>query len=53
MNPKIDIFVNCKYECSTNMSKTLKEAKEKFLKAYQVDAFDPKTVKCCFDKTRN
>jgi len=30
-NKKIDIFVNGIYKCSTNWSKTCKEAKEKFL----------------------
>lgn len=30
-NPKIDIFVNGKYECSTNWYKTCKEAKAHFL----------------------
>jgi len=32
MNKKIDITFNGSYMCSTNASKTCKEAKEKFLK---------------------
>lgn len=33
-NPKIDIFVRGKYECSTNWAKTCKEAKASFLKVH-------------------
>ena len=32
MYKKIDIFVSGEYVCSTNSSRNLKEAKEKFLK---------------------
>jgi hypothetical protein len=31
---KIDIFLNGKYVCSTDQSKTCKQAKEKYLKHY-------------------
>ena len=31
MNPKIDIYVNGNYQCSTNQSKSCAEAKRKFL----------------------
>lgn len=34
MYKKIDIYVNGEYKASTNMSKTLKEAKEKFQAKY-------------------
>jgi hypothetical protein len=30
-NPKIDIYVKGVYQCSTNWSKTCKEAKDKYL----------------------
>lgn len=35
MNKKIDLFFNNSYVCSTNQSKTCKEAKEKYLKNMQ------------------
>ena len=29
--PKIDIYVNCTYRCSTNWAKTCKEAVQRFI----------------------
>ena len=44
---KIDIYVKQNYVCSTDQSKTCKEAKQKFLN-YNKD-INEKDVKCYFD----
>lgn len=38
---KIDIFINGKYECSTNWAKTCKEAIERYKEFYKVSVFNP------------
>ena len=53
MNKKIDILLkdlkgNYQYECSTNWSKTCKEAKEKFLRIHNY--LDITQVKAIFSK---
>ena len=45
---KIDIFVNNEYFCSTDKSKTCKEAKKRFLDIYP--KFKDSNIKCFFDK---
>ena len=47
-NKKIDIFVNGIYKCSTNWSKTCKEAKHKFL--LKENYLDISQVKALFAK---
>ena len=54
MYPKINIYLknlrgNYTYECSTNMSKTCKEAKRKFLAIHNY--LDATQVKASFAKT--
>lgn len=42
-NPKIDIYIDGHYNCSTNFSRTVKEAREKYLTKNK--HLEPKTVK--------
>lgn len=37
--PKIDVYVNGQYECTTTWAKTCKEAKEKFIDANYKNLF--------------
>lgn len=39
--PKIDIFINGRYECSTTRSKTCKEALASYKERYETDVFMP------------
>ena len=52
MFKKIDIYVNKEYACSTNQSRTCREAKEKFLqtKTATKAGIKENQVKCFFDK---
>ena len=50
--PKIDIYVDNKYECSTTWAKSCKEAKEKFIDKHYKSLFMDKAqeVKARFTK---
>jgi len=50
MNPKINIYVNNRYECSTNQSKTCKEAKAKYLEYELRYGITTKMITAHFDK---
>lgn len=54
MFKKIDLFFEGKYLCSTNQSKTCREAKDKYLKTTKDDLIKtyPRKLKAFFDKER-
>lgn len=45
--PKIDLYLNGKYVCSTNWSKTLKDAKQVYADKTKVN---PKAIKAEYSK---
>lgn len=46
--PRIEIFLNGVYQCTTTWSKTLKEAKQKFTEKYPEE--DGQRITCNFIK---
>lgn len=49
--PKIDIFLDGKYEGTTTWSRTCADAKEKYLVNMIKEKYDPDRVTCHFQKT--